>query len=141
TASVRPLRVLMVTSTTISDYGGAERVTRDLAAELSRTGVRVTLVTGVEAQVSNLGFDHRPVLNMGGKRAFLMSTLRLVKIIIRERKGYDVVHAHYVFPTAFLCLFARIIGKPLVVTSHGQDVQTNSPINYGMRLDWRYNLA
>ncbi|RQD76766.1 MAG: glycosyltransferase family 4 protein [Candidatus Syntrophonatronum acetioxidans] len=46
--------------------------------------------------------------------------------------SYDLVNAHYIFPTGFLALPAALLrGKPLVVTSHGGDVRLgkkNAPL-------------
>lgn len=46
--------------------------------------------------------------------------------------GYDLVHAHYLLPTAALALIpAALRGKPLVITVHGTDIYT------GQRRFWR----
>ncbi len=45
---------------------------------------------------------------------------------------YDLVNAHYIFPTGFIALAPALLrGKPLVVTSHGGDVRLgkkNAPL-------------
>ena len=39
--------------------------------------------------------------------------------------GYDLVHAHYLLPTAAFALIpAALRGKPLVITAHGTDIYT-----------------
>ncbi|MGB9838748.1 glycosyltransferase family 4 protein [Methanothermobacter sp.] len=39
------------------------------------------------------------------------------------RKPFDVIHAHYLFPTGFIGLICHwLTGKPLIVTVHGSDV-------------------
>lgn len=50
--------------------------------------------------------------------------------------GYDLVHAHYLLPTAALALIpAALRGKPLVITAHGTDIYT------GQRRFWRGLIA
>jgi len=39
------------------------------------------------------------------------------------RRKFDVIHAHYVFPTGFIGLICHwLTGRPLVITAHGSDV-------------------
>ncbi|MFV8819258.1 glycosyltransferase [Haliea sp. E17] len=55
---------------------------------------------------------------------FLASQLWLVCRLLR-RNDYDVIHAHWVIPQAFVALLARALVRrktPLVVTSHGGDL-------------------
>ncbi|HWO77557.1 MAG TPA: glycosyltransferase family 4 protein [Bacillus sp. (in: firmicutes)] len=44
-------------------------------------------------------------------------------ILLTRRKRYNVVHAHYVFPSGLIALLFKKIGKvPYVVTAHGGDI-------------------
>ncbi|WP_106496181.1 polysaccharide pyruvyl transferase family protein [Lentibacillus sp. Marseille-P4043] len=50
----------------------------------------------------------------------------LWNMIIRGRK-YKAVHAHYIFPTGVVgMLYKKLLGKTLVVTSHGGDIDQMS---------------
>ncbi|WP_234978355.1 glycosyltransferase family 4 protein [Bacillus tuaregi] len=43
--------------------------------------------------------------------------------LLTKGKTYDVVHAHYVFPSGFLgLLFKKLCGTRLIVTAHGGDI-------------------
>jgi glycosyltransferase involved in cell wall biosynthesis len=45
-----------------------------------------------------------------------------MNLLTRGRK-YDVIHAHYVFPSGLLALFyKRLLRKPFIVTAHGGDI-------------------
>ncbi|MBM7703977.1 glycosyltransferase [Metabacillus iocasae] len=43
--------------------------------------------------------------------------------VLSRGKSYDVVHAHYVFPTGLLALaYKKLFGKRMIVTAHGGDI-------------------
>ncbi|MFC0525296.1 glycosyltransferase [Pontibacillus salicampi] len=49
--------------------------------------------------------------------------LQTMRQLVSKGKQYDVVHAHYVFPSGFLALaFKKLFGTKLVVTAHGGDI-------------------
>ena len=62
-----------------------------------------------------------------GKKNVIIKYLKwllsvLVLLLFNGRK-YDVIHAHYVFPSGLLgLLFKKLYGTRLVVTSHGGDI-------------------
>lgn len=48
---------------------------------------------------------------------------QILCLIFRKRKIYQIVHAHYVFPSGiFGVWFKKLLGAKLVVTSHGGDI-------------------
>ncbi|WP_181349604.1 glycosyltransferase [Thalassobacillus sp. CUG 92003] len=56
-------------------------------------------------------------------KKYLLWLLKTVRILIMKGKSYDVIHAHYVFPSGFLALwFKSLFGTKLVVTAHGGDI-------------------
>jgi glycosyltransferase involved in cell wall biosynthesis len=49
--------------------------------------------------------------------------LRTFSNVLTKGKSYDVVHAHYVFPTGMLALlYKKIWKKRMIVTAHGGDI-------------------
>ena len=55
---------------------------------------------------------------------------------------YDVVHAHFLFPTAAASLaVAKKLGLPLLVTTHGSDTHTNPRRNSGIARCTRKAIA
>ncbi|WP_227521426.1 glycosyltransferase family 4 protein [Bacillus alkalisoli] len=50
--------------------------------------------------------------------------------VATKGKSYDVVHAHYVFPTGILgLLYKKFFNKRLIVTAHGGDIDRMSKTN------------
>jgi glycosyltransferase involved in cell wall biosynthesis len=62
-----------------------------------------------------------------GKKNIISKYLRWIvetkmNLLTRGRK-YDVIHAHYVFPSGLLALlYKKLLGKPFIVTAHGGDI-------------------
>ena len=49
--------------------------------------------------------------------------IKTILNLVTKGKTYDVIHAHYVFPSGFLgLLFKKLFGIRLVVTAHGGDI-------------------
>ncbi|MGY3715239.1 glycosyltransferase [Sutcliffiella cohnii] len=54
--------------------------------------------------------------------------------LIIKGKKYDIIHAHYVFPTGLLgLLYKKILGKKLIVTAHGGDIDKMAKKNEKIR--------
>lgn len=76
------------------------------------------------------GFDVEVIAvtnpRQGGKQALKKYGLWFFKVgynMLFKGKKYDVVHAHYVFPTGiFLMLYKKLFGTRTVVTVHGGDI-------------------
>ncbi|MHC0037882.1 glycosyltransferase family 4 protein [Pseudoneobacillus sp. C159] len=56
-----------------------------------------------------------------------------INLIMKGRK-YDVIHAHYVFPSGLLALlYKKLLGKPYIVTAHGGDIDRMAKKNPKIR--------
>jgi glycosyltransferase involved in cell wall biosynthesis len=110
------MRVLVLTNMYPSDAepGYGSFVQRQVDRLTRERGVEVTLVAsyGRGGGAANLG-----------KYAQLLART----IAATARGGYDVVHAHYLLPTAAFSLIPAVLrGKPLVITAHGTDIFTGT---------------
>jgi glycosyltransferase involved in cell wall biosynthesis len=56
-------------------------------------------------------------------KKYLIWGMKTIWILLSKGRNYDVIHAHYVFPSGFLgLLFKWVFHKRLVVTAHGGDI-------------------
>ncbi|WP_130860499.1 glycosyltransferase [Gracilibacillus phocaeensis] len=56
--------------------------------------------------------------------------LKWLDLVVRKRQRYDVIHAHYAFPSGLLGLWLkRMIKVPLIITVHGGDLDKMANIN------------
>jgi len=137
---VKRLKIAMLTTTFFPQVGGAEYQVKWLAEELAKRGHEVYLFTPYEAEefidVNERGFPKNISLRKQGANSFsdaFRMFYRFTKAIKRIKP--DVVHAHYAFSAGFLAVITKPIHKaPVVITSHGEDIQVVKEIGYGMRL-------
>ena len=127
------MKILMTTMSL--DIGGAETHILELARELVRRGIDVSVASngGVYVpQLEEAGIRHYTVpLNTKNPWAVLTSYFRLKKIIRREK--FDVVHAHARIP-AFICgLLHRRLKFRFVTTTHGV---YDAPLVWRLLSDW-----
>lgn len=74
---------------------------------------------GVEVEVvANFEKATGPLVNLSKYLRLTVSSLRIAR-----RDSFDVVHGHYLYPTAVISAWAaRVAHAPLVLTAHGDDV-------------------
>ncbi len=120
--------------------GGGAPATENLAKTLALRGHKVDVLT--------MHFRGLPLFEAkDGVRIFRVPSLRVKKEIGRihemisfvfaaalpvielvRKEKYDLVHAHFIYPTAILALLAKKAARlPLVITSHGSDVPGYNP--------------
>ena len=137
---MKKLKIAMLTTTFFPQVGGAEYQVKWLAEELAKRGHEVYLFTPYVAEefidVNERGFPKNIALRKRGANSFsdaFRMIYRFAKSIKRIKP--DVVHAHYAFSAGFLAVITKPFHKaPVVITSHGEDIQVVKEIRYGMRL-------
>src|SRR5690625_1407145 len=56
-------------------------------------------------------------------KKYILWMIQIIYHLIVKGSKYDVVHAHYVFPSGLLgLLFKKIFGTKLILTAHGGDI-------------------
>jgi glycosyltransferase involved in cell wall biosynthesis len=137
---VKKLKIAMLTTTFFPQVGGAEYQVKWLAEELAKRGHEVYLFTPYEAEEfiekKENGFPKNIALRKRGANSFsdaFRMFYRFTKSIKRIKP--DIVHAHYAFSAGFFAVITKPMHKaPVVITSHGEDIQVVKEIRYGMRL-------
>jgi len=137
---MKKLKIAMLTTTFFPQVGGAEYQVKWLAEELAKRGHEVYLFTPYEAEefidVNERGFPKNIALRK--KNANVLSdAFRMLYVFTKQVRKIkpDVVHAHFAFSSGFLAVITKPFHKaPVVITSHGEDIQVVKEIGYGMRL-------
>lgn len=137
-APLETMRIGLVTPFFLPEVGGAQVAVHEIARRLSGRGHHVTVIAPVPAdlarsapyRVSRVRPAHR--LPLVSRRTSFAGQIAAVSV--RER--LQVISAHYVVPAGESALLARRFTRvPVVVTSHGGDVQSVADIGYGMPLE------
>ncbi|WP_227521938.1 glycosyltransferase [Bacillus solitudinis] len=110
----KKLRILVLSNM----YPGPRQATfgifvKNQVEALRETGVEVDVVA-----VSDPSMVRQRVI-----KKYLTWMLQTGVTFLRKGRSYDVVHAHYVFPTGMLALFfKKFLNTKLIVTAHGGDI-------------------
>ena len=110
--------------------GGVGILAYLLARSLAMLGHQVLFVCPPFEGLSSEDYNIRiiPVLRRGLVTNFFV----VLRLLLMESP--DVIHAHRVFPVGLWAIVGKIFGIPIVVTSHGGDIQKDEEIGYGARL-------
>ncbi len=122
------MRVLMTTMKL--DIGGAETHIIELAKELSRRGIEVTVASNggaYEKELCEAGIDHVKIPFHSKNPKCMYRAYKQLKALIFEKR-FDVVHAHARIP-AFLCSILRARYHFRFVTTAHWVFSTKFPYN------------
>ncbi|AFK22226.1 Glycosyltransferase family 1 protein [Pyrococcus sp. ST04] len=114
--------------------GGVARHVKELV-DCLRARHEVHVLTyklrGEESREENVYYVRVP--NLFGLRGLSFSLLASKKIVDLDKKNdYDIIHAHYVGTTSYSAILAKKrIGKPVIVTAHGSDLEFMSKLPLG----------
>lgn len=135
----KKIKVAMLTTTFFPQVGGAEYQIKWLTEELAKNGNEVYLFTPYDASqfihseyktsISNIALRNE-------KLNVFLDAIRMLYIFIINILKFrpDIVHAHFAFSSGFLAVVTKPIHRaPVIITSHGEDIQLVESINYGLR--------
>jgi len=146
------VRICMITPFFFPGVGGTEIMVDGLANELVRRGHDVCVITpkykdACKADsLKNYKVYRFPLLPVGLFTRFssnprfssyhwLFKFLLLPLFILYYdlKEHFHLIHAHYITPSGTGGVVGKLLGIPLIVTTHGE-VQVNRSINYGVML-------
>lgn len=135
----KKLKIAMVTTTFFPQVGGAEYQVKWLAEGLAKKEHEVYLFTPYDAEEfidsDERGFPKNIALRTNNT-FFLFDGIRMLYSFIKwiYKIKPDIIHSHFAFSSGFLAVITKPIHNvPVVITSHGEDIQVMEDIKYGMR--------
>jgi len=150
----RRLKICMITESFYPSVGGQEILIDSLASQLVKMEHRVCVIAPkyAGAHASRIHANYHvhllPCLPVGiftrfsvyprfsvfhWLFKFIPWPFYILYYIYKER--YDIIHAHSITPAATIGLVGKLFSMPILVTSHGGDLQVQRNINYGARLN------
>ena len=123
-------------------YGGLENLVYSLAESLAREGVDVCIFSPSPGFLRPPPSGVRVYSMPPGIKLLRTPFTRLLRSIflmfkvytLMQKEEVDVVHVHQCFPTLLYALLLKVAGgKPLICTSHGEDIQVDRSSCYGVR--------
>jgi glycosyltransferase involved in cell wall biosynthesis len=143
----------MITESFFPSIGGQEIIIDNLASQLVKRGHKVCVIapkyvgTCASYFTANYRVRYLPCLPVGiftrfsiyprfsffhWLFKFIPWPFYILYYICKER--CDIIHAHSITPAATVGMIGKLLSIPIVVTSHGGDLQVQRNINYGARL-------
>jgi teichuronic acid biosynthesis glycosyltransferase TuaC len=131
------MKVVLYVNSFLPVLGGREFVVHYLADALRKLGheARILGPSGFWKH-RHLRFQY-PVHRWPSLRGFMSGRVSMTHLALDTALwGCDVIHAHNTFPTGYHAVRLRSFRRyPLVITPHGQDIQSIPEIGHGLRLD------
>ena len=140
------MRICLYSEKVLPRMGGQELVVDALARRFCAAGHQVVVLAPKRRHCDLRDDDHLPYPVVRHPRFY--STRRFVQWYawwlakVHHRFGFDVLHCHSVYPTGYIAACcSSIAAVPVVISSHGGDVDDVSPLRRKHNLLWRYHLA
>ncbi|MBK8161643.1 MAG: glycosyltransferase family 4 protein [Gammaproteobacteria bacterium] len=131
------MNIVLYVNSFLPVLGGREFVIHYLADALLRLGHDVR-VLGPSGYWKNRHLRFRyPVHRWPTLRGFMSDQVAVSQLALDTALwGADVIHAHNTWPTGYRTVRLRRLRRyPLVITPHGQDIQSIPELGHGLRLD------
>jgi glycosyltransferase involved in cell wall biosynthesis len=138
------MRIVHFTGTFLPNVGGAEAVVHNLALAQTRMGHEVyvlntwgrrknTIRRYLPYRLLSLPPKYQP--NELFKRPLRRMVLRAWLMYLQRCFRFDAWHLHFAYPIGSALPLLQGMGIEPVLTCHGDDVQTEPSVGFGMRLD------
>jgi glycosyltransferase involved in cell wall biosynthesis len=134
------VRLLLISDTFLPKIGGAELAIHNMAEGLVSSGHQVMVGTSMKA--NGLSFNHSYTIErfFTSRGSYRFKFIELWFTIFLKSKLQtwkpDAIIANYAWPAGFAALKLNNPNHvPIVIISHGADIQIKPTINYGLRLD------
>ena len=132
-------RVCVIVPNAFPIKGGFENLVQDLVLALSKKDCDISVVCTELGEVGNGHLKNikiYPILrNMAehGKIDFFIGVISFVNLL--RTKKFDIIHAHTIWTAGTIGDVGKLLRIPVIMTSHGSDIQKDEEIGYGARLN------
>jgi len=143
------MKIAFIPSTFLPYVGGAETQTHNVANYLKRKGIDVDVYVLKNEIIQNANYKIIKLNNYLISIVFILKyyfkinleiIIRLYFASIQKKKKYDLWHFHSVNYKTLIYVNALIaLNQKVIITFQGGDIQINKEINYGYRLDKKYD--
>ncbi len=142
------MKIAIIAGTFFPYAGGVQVETHNMANKLVKKGNKVDVYVFTKPKLSN------NLYNIIKLNYFYLSFLYILKyfinfplkIVFKSFKfnfidlEYEIYHFHFLnFKSLILVEFLKFFKKKVIVTFHGADIQIKKKINYGFRINNKYN--
>ena len=140
------MKIAIIAGTFFPNSGGAQVEIHNLANKLVENGHRVDVFVFKKIKLNNNLYN---IIKINYFYLSFLYTIKYyfnldIKNILHYFKfvglNYEIYHFNFLnFKSLILIEYLKIFKKKILVTFHGVDIQINKDINYGFRINKKYN--
>jgi len=135
----RRMKICLTSGSFLPNIGGAEIVMHYIASFLSRIGEYVYVLVPFNECFNKENFNYNiltyPEL-ISSKFRYFSFCLHL--IYYKYKYNFDLIHVHKAQMGYYVTKIKKVLKVPIILTTHGGDIQKLPEINYGARLNPRW---
>ena len=136
----RDLKICLVSPSFLPSTGGAELAVHHIAMHLKEIVDKVVVFTQASrfGQKYDLNYEVRfyPKIPKGYLKGYIFA---LYLILLQKTYKFDLIHIHKAQMGYYAIKLIKLLNIPIIITTHGGDIQIYPEINYGDRLDPFWN--
>ncbi len=143
------MKIALVPGIFFPDPGGAQIQTHNLANKLVEKGEHVDIFINKNSNITNNNYRIKKLNNLLLSFIYFVNVylkinfnfiLKLYLKSIIRKNNYDLWHFSFLnFKNLILIGCLKELNQKIIVTFHGADIQVDENINYGYRLNKKYN--
>jgi glycosyltransferase involved in cell wall biosynthesis len=120
--------------------GGAEIAVHNVATNLVKMGVATTILTCRREKLNSVNLNYQINYYYEMPRGHLQGHVFLARLLLLHKKHkFDLIHVHKAQRAYYVLKIKNYLGVPIIITTHGGDIQRYPEINYGDRLNPKWN--
>ena len=136
----RDMKICLVSPSFLPTIGGAELAVHHLAKSLTDAGNEVVVFTSRKKKKQEFVADYKIKYYPRMPRGYLQGhVFALFLVLLQKRYKFDLIHIHKAQMGCYAIKSKRMLKVPIIITTHGGDIQVCPEINYGDRLDPVWN--
>ncbi len=134
------MKICVVSHSFFPTIGGAELVVHHLSKHMTMIGEDVVVFTHHRKYNTLIKSNYNVKFYPRTPKEFVQGYIFATSLFILQRRfNFDLVNVHVAKMGYYATKIKRILKVPIVITTHGRDIQKFPEIGYGFRLDPIWN--
>ncbi len=130
------LKVCQICHSFLPVIGGAEIAVHNIAKNLTQLGVNVSVLTSRGYKQNSIHSNYPIHYYYRTPKGSFQGIVLLARLLILQKKyRFDLIHVHKAQRAFYVLKIKNLLKVPIIITTHGGDIQLYPEINYGDRLN------
>ena len=130
------MKICLISHSFLPSIGGSQLAVHHLSKTLTKMGHDVYVLTHYKNTKRDLQLNYNLLFYPRVPKELLQPQVTAFYLLyINKRYKFDIIHIHVAKICHFILKIKKFLKIPIVITTHGGDIQRYPEINYGLRLD------